>query len=38
MWGVILRSVHHPRVGFENQSNTHRDLLVGNGTWASVLF
>ena len=37
-WYVILRSGHHPRVGFENQSNPHRDLLVGNETWAAALF
>jgi hypothetical protein len=30
MWGVILMFAYHPRVGFENQSNPHRVLLVGN--------
>jgi hypothetical protein len=38
MWGVILMSGHHPRVVFENRSNPHRVLLVGNVSWAVAFF
>jgi len=38
MLGVILRSGHHPRVGFENRSNPYRVLLVGNESWVAALF
>jgi len=38
MWDVILRSGHHPGVVFENRSNPHRVLLVGNVFWAAAFF
>jgi hypothetical protein len=38
MWGVILRSGHHPRVGFESQNNLCGNLLVRNVPWAVVFF
>ncbi len=38
MWGVILRSGHHPKMGFKSQNNLCRHLLVGNEPWAAVFF
>ena len=35
---VILRSGHHPRVGFENHNNLCGGLKVGNVPWAKVCF
>ena len=37
MWGVILRSGNHPRVGFENQNSLHENFLVGNAPRAQGL-
>jgi len=35
---AILRSGHHPIVGFVSQNNLCRHLLVGNEPWAVVFF
>ena len=35
---VILRSGHHPRVGFENHNNLCGGLRVRNVPWAKVCF
>ncbi|MBW1825081.1 MAG: hypothetical protein JRI87_11055 [Deltaproteobacteria bacterium] len=36
IWGVILMSGHHPKMGFVNQNNLCGDLLVGHVSWAMV--
>ena len=38
MWGVILMSAHHPKVGFENQNSLYGNFLVENVSWETVCF